>query len=233
MNEYNYDVFISYSRANSGWAKQFAEDLREALKNILRMDVSVFIDTSELHGGDTWFGKIMSCVENCGAFVAVYSPEYFDSKMCIEEFDTICTRQVGSDYNLIFPILHKTCVLKPRYSKIQYHDFTNLDYESLEFDQIIQQVAQNLIPAIFKYRTNKKNEPIQEESSSFAVVENEVLKGPAKITAKKIDKALEKEDVKKVLGLLKELKSIIGEKHLAYVRRSDKCVQIVLNGKIS
>ena len=69
MNDYLYDVFISYSRANSGWAKQFAEDLMEALKKILKMDVSVFIDTSELHGGDTWFGKIMSSVENCGALL--------------------------------------------------------------------------------------------------------------------------------------------------------------------
>lgn len=88
-----YDVFVSYSRKNADKAKRLVEELRRR-----RPGLRLFYDQLTLRAGTAWQQEIYEAVEACTVFVALYSPEYLESKVCLEEFHLakFCNREAGT-----------------------------------------------------------------------------------------------------------------------------------------
>src|SRR4051794_16937248 len=85
-----YDIFLSYSHDESEWVKSSLYDrlLQYQLKETGRRP-RIFLDNSPdgIRVGQNWMGTIGSAIERSPRFVAVYSPGYFNSPVCMFELD--------------------------------------------------------------------------------------------------------------------------------------------------
>jgi hypothetical protein len=106
-----YDVFISYSRANASESEAMERSLRES-----RSDIKIFADRNEIDIGSAWQPEIFESLDRCRKVVAMLSPDYLASKVCKEEFNIAWIRGRETDVEVIFPIYLYTTAL-PTYMK--------------------------------------------------------------------------------------------------------------------
>jgi hypothetical protein len=108
---FDYDLFISYSRANAAESDALVQALRRS-----RPSVKIFMDRTELDVGSAWQPAIFESLDNCCKVVALLSPDYLGSKVCKEEFNIawIRSRETGED--ILLPIYLYTAGL-PTYMK--------------------------------------------------------------------------------------------------------------------
>jgi hypothetical protein len=66
VTEYSHAVFLSYASQDAGPAQKICEALRAA-------GIEVFLDQSELRGGDVWGQKIRREIRDCALFIPVIS----------------------------------------------------------------------------------------------------------------------------------------------------------------
>lgn len=71
-------VFISYRRSDGPLVARLVEQLE-------RSDVRVWIDVSDIRPAAEWMSEIRAGITNARAFVALLSPSYFESDICVEE----------------------------------------------------------------------------------------------------------------------------------------------------
>jgi hypothetical protein len=95
----DYDVFVSYSRANATESKALEQALRESQPGI-----RIFLDRKEIQIGSAWQPQIFESLDRCRKVVALLSPAYLASKVCKEEFNIAWIRSRETDIDLIFPI---------------------------------------------------------------------------------------------------------------------------------
>jgi hypothetical protein len=107
----DYDVFISYSRANASESQALEQALRESQPGI-----RIFVDRKEIDVGSAWQPEIFESLDRCRKVVAMLSPDYVDSKVCKEEFNIAWIRSRETDEDVIFPIYLYTASL-PTYMK--------------------------------------------------------------------------------------------------------------------
>ena len=129
----DYDIFVSYSRAD----EQCARYLCQSLNNL---GASVFIDTSEIEVGMAWLRRIGTILDRCTVVAALYSPEYLKSKMCQFEFDVALSRQLELGRNVLFPILLMDSELPTFMRLTNYRDCRVLDRDKLTLaaNEIVQ-----------------------------------------------------------------------------------------------
>ncbi len=93
---YNYsDAFISYSRRDSDFVKQFVE----ALKN---EDRTVWVDWEDIPPSADWWSEIEAGIEAASNFVFIISPDSVGSEICYKEIE----HAVANNKRLI-PILYR------------------------------------------------------------------------------------------------------------------------------
>ncbi|PPK73902.1 TIR domain-containing protein [Methylobacter tundripaludum] len=112
---YQYDVFISYCRANVE-----AADIIQ--QHLAKHDLRVFIDTQDLAKGAAWQPHIFRALDDCARMIAVYSPAYIDSKVCQEEFNIAWARGRKQDLNIIYPIYWESADLPTYMEMLDYTD---------------------------------------------------------------------------------------------------------------
>jgi hypothetical protein len=109
-HDYDYDVFISYSRQNEAAAQHLYQCLARA-------KLRVFIDRMEIVIGAAWQQKIFDALDSCNITAVLYSPAFLESKMCKEEFNIAWMRRRESERELLFPLLIEDTNL-PTYMKL-------------------------------------------------------------------------------------------------------------------
>lgn len=107
----DYDVFISYSRANAPESRAMEHALREH-----KPDIRIFLDRNELDVGCAWQPAIFESLDRCRKVIALLSPDYLASKVCKEEFNIAWIRGRETDQDIIFPVYLYTAEL-PTYMK--------------------------------------------------------------------------------------------------------------------
>jgi hypothetical protein len=107
----DYDVFMSYSRANAHESEAMERALRES-----RPDIKIFVDRKEIDIGSAWQPEIFESLDRCRKVVAMLSPDYLVSKVCKEEFNIAWIRARETDDEVIFPVYLFTAAL-PTYMK--------------------------------------------------------------------------------------------------------------------
>lgn len=112
-------VFISYSRADEGFARRLATDLD-------RLGAEVWIDVDDIPPGVNWSTAIQQGLDTCDALVLVISPDALASKNVEDEWQYV--RDEGKP---IIPLLWRPVPrLHFQLRRIQYVDFHRLPYET-------------------------------------------------------------------------------------------------------
>jgi hypothetical protein len=89
---HKYDVFISYAHHDERHARAVVDELRR-----LRPALRIFCDRMSIQPGAAWQQTIYEAIEGSRLFMALYSPQYLASKVCLEEFHLakFCNRESG------------------------------------------------------------------------------------------------------------------------------------------
>lgn len=76
MTAQSYRIFVSHSHLDNDFGTRFAQDLRRALKE----ESAVWYDVlGGLHGGETWWEKIVEELTAHDVFIVVLSPDAMNS----------------------------------------------------------------------------------------------------------------------------------------------------------
>jgi TIR domain len=113
VDEYQFDVFVSYSRRGhvAAWVQEHFEPvLRNCLIDELGPHASVFIDT-RMEVGTPWPLSLVEGLRRSRLVVPVWSAPYFVSRWCLAEWQTIRARErmEGRDQSpgsrLVYPLV--------------------------------------------------------------------------------------------------------------------------------
>ncbi len=113
--EYQYDIFVSYSHDNRDAVLLLIEELQKRRPNL-----RVFIDRKNLNSGMAWQTELFEALDNCKKVITVYSPPYLKSKMCKEEFNIALFRHRDSEKGVIVPLYLNTANLPTYMKMVQY-----------------------------------------------------------------------------------------------------------------
>ncbi|HEU0076118.1 MAG TPA: toll/interleukin-1 receptor domain-containing protein [Longimicrobiaceae bacterium] len=111
-----YDYFVSYSHEDSREVQELVHDLQR------RSNARIFLDKLELKPGDAWQSELDAALEGCRKFIAVYSPAYLGSKVCMEEFNMARLRHRESQGGVILPLYLRSADLPLYMKSLQYID---------------------------------------------------------------------------------------------------------------
>src|SRR5580658_2642604 len=94
MEDYQYDIFISYRRdpAFDAWMTTVVAILGSELKGYLGREAAMFFDVREIKTGDFWDDDLMLALRTSKCLVPFVSLDYFGSHWCRAEFETFRQR---------------------------------------------------------------------------------------------------------------------------------------------
>lgn len=112
-----YDFFVSYAHRDTAAVDGLVQGLEGA-----RVGVRVFQDKLQLKTGDAWQSELDAALESCRKVIAVYSPHYLESRVCMEEFNMARLRHRESESGVLLPIYLRTASLPLYMRSLQYVD---------------------------------------------------------------------------------------------------------------
>ncbi len=96
MADYEYDVFLSYRRAND-WPRfvndHFLPKFRHWLDTTPGRASSIFFDAREIETGESWPYRLAEALAHSRVMVCLWSKEYFSSQWCGAELSHMLTRR--------------------------------------------------------------------------------------------------------------------------------------------
>lgn len=111
------DVFVSYSHQNKASTSYFVEKLRAKNKSL-----KIFHDILSLNTGAAWQQEIYDVLDSCRMIVAMYTPDYFLSDVCVEEYNIARLRHREEKQSVLFPVYLESTQLPPSVRVIHYND---------------------------------------------------------------------------------------------------------------
>ena len=121
----SYDAFVSYAHKDG----RDVVDLIEREMTTRAPGIQLFIDHQAIDAGSPWQSDIASSIASCKKFVAVSTAGFWESKVCLEEWNmaTVMRRKRGD--NFIFPIEAKSCEseVKLFFETLNYRDCREAD----------------------------------------------------------------------------------------------------------
>jgi len=115
-------VFISYSHQDAHFVNRLAAHLTQA-------KVHVWVDTWELHVGDSLISKVQEAIQESSALIVVLSCNSVESEWCKRELNAGLIRELEEKRVVILPALLEDCQI-PIFLREKLHaDFrTNYDH---------------------------------------------------------------------------------------------------------
>src|SRR3954454_11334581 len=110
MDERRY--FFSYSRVDSEFVLNLAQDLRAA-------NVNLWLDQLDIVGGQRWERAVEAALSQCESMIAVLSPESVASDNGMDEISYAL-----EEGKLLVPVLLRACSVPFRLRAVQRVDFT-------------------------------------------------------------------------------------------------------------
>jgi hypothetical protein len=147
VSDYEFDVFLSYSRKGSSprWVhNHFLPKLRDCLTDEIGSEPRVFVD-QEMEIGSLWPSRLEQELARSKILVAIYSAQYFQSDWCTAEWKSMAAREsiLGLacpelTRGLIFPVLYSDSHNFPDYGLDRmWHDMKGLDNPEPMFQQTV------------------------------------------------------------------------------------------------
>lgn len=148
MSEYEYDLFISYSRHGSvqKWLlNHFYDKLRESLADEYG-SLNVYMDR-QMPSAVHWPSNLRDALQRSKIMVQLLTPPYFQSPWCMAEMRSMQAREemLGlagngvSSQGLIYPILYGDSENFPEEGKVRaWRDFKDVAYPDPSYQQSIE-----------------------------------------------------------------------------------------------
>jgi len=137
MDDYVYDVFLSYKRGRiqEEWLNEtFRPVFEYHLSEAIGKKCNVFIDKIEISPGVDWPDYLGEALAKSRCMIAILSPTYFGAEWCMKEFKAMFYRQnelrknkkLASNQSVIVPFMQKGPIEKfPEYiRRIQIFDYS-------------------------------------------------------------------------------------------------------------
>lgn len=178
---YIYDIFISYKRTSSAskWVENcFHPCLKERLEDELG-SIKISFD-KDMDDGVNLTEELKERIRRSKLLVAVWSAPYFRSKWCMAEWESFRQREkhcgLFKEHNpkgLIYPVRYadgdafhpdtKDYLIKKDFSEFTYSgDFFKHSAQFLDFENLIKQMAKDLIIKLNEVPQWKEDFPISE-----------------------------------------------------------------------
>jgi TolB-like protein/Tfp pilus assembly protein PilF len=124
QQEFEYDVFISYSSHDKEWVRG------ELLKGIEKVGLRVFIDFRDFKGGAPSIKEMERGVSTCRKILLVLTPGYIESEWCEIENIMLHTLDPANRNLRLIPLLKTQCEKPLRIGALTHVDFTDdADFE--------------------------------------------------------------------------------------------------------
>lgn len=138
-----HDVFISYSRKDSGSFVQFLVERLELC------GVSTFYDQVDIAVGQPLIQAIERAVDEARYVLVVMSPEYFASQWATQEWQMAMAQESSRRENKVIPILYRDCDIPPILAAKVYADFRTEDAFEQNFPKLLEILHPNYGPGSF------------------------------------------------------------------------------------
>jgi len=112
-----FDLFLSYCHLDSQAAQKILDSLRT-----ISPTSRVFFDRTSLRTGGSWLMQIADSLDAARRVVALYTPEYWKSNYCKDEFTAALTRQNDTGERILFPVFFRNAQLPYLFRHLQYLD---------------------------------------------------------------------------------------------------------------
>jgi tetratricopeptide (TPR) repeat protein len=109
-------IFISHSHIDNEFGTRLAQDLCRVLGD----ESAVWYDVlGGLHGGDTWWEKILEELTARKVFIVVLSPEAIQSKWVRDEINLAWSQKNSREGKQIIPLLYRECKVRADLNTLQ------------------------------------------------------------------------------------------------------------------
>jgi hypothetical protein len=111
------DVFLSYCHDDSESVQTILAELRRSCPNI-----RIFYDRASLKPGGSWLFHIAESLDTAKRVAALFTPNYWSSPFCKDEFAAALARQNDTGENILFPIYLRSSPIPYLFRNLQFED---------------------------------------------------------------------------------------------------------------
>jgi len=88
MDDYAYDIYVSFDRSTKDWVIDFVESLRDELARRFKVPPRVFVDVQEVDvGSDNWAPMLIDAIKRSRVMLVLITPDYFKSRWAARELE--------------------------------------------------------------------------------------------------------------------------------------------------
>jgi len=121
-----YDVFLSYCHEDEPTATIVMQQVER-----LRPGVRMFFDRTTLPTGSSWLMQVAESLDCAHRVVALYTPDYWRSPSCKDEFAAALARQNDTGGTVLFPMYILSAKIPYLFRNLQYFDCRERDKAKL------------------------------------------------------------------------------------------------------
>ena len=112
-----FDLFISYCHKDSHAAETIVRGVQST-----RPQARIFCDKSSLRAGASWLMQVAESLDNSKRVAALYTPDYWRSASCKDEFTAALARQNDIGQTVLFPIYYRSAAIPYLFRNLEYID---------------------------------------------------------------------------------------------------------------
>jgi TIR domain len=121
-----YDVFVSYCHDDSDAAKYLVDSVRRCAPSL-----RIFHDEKVFRPGQSWLLEIAESLDSARRVAALFTPHYWSSRYCKDEFSAALARQHDTGKAVLFPIYVRSVNIPYLFRSLQYVDCREADLVKL------------------------------------------------------------------------------------------------------
>ena len=121
-----FDLFMSYCHTDSDAAQTIFSEIRQICPT-----ARIFFDRESLPPGRSWLMHIAESLDNSKRVAAVYTPDYWNSAYCKDEFAAALARQNDTGEAVLFPIYFHSAQIPYLFRNLEYVDCRERDGHKL------------------------------------------------------------------------------------------------------
>jgi hypothetical protein len=139
------DLFVSYAHEDADTAKIICKSIKKVAPR-----AQVFFDRITLEPGASWLLRIAESLDEAKYVVPLYTPRYWASSYCKDEFAAAYVRQNDTKRQILFPVYYQTSQIPYLLKTVQFEDCRESDSAKLI-------AACNSVCALFDPRSRRSS----------------------------------------------------------------------------